>query len=161
MSKFEILKLMAFASLFAVMTFILVVVFVGNRRAAKYDERQELIRGRGDRYSFLVLIVGEVISALFMQTDFYTKHGIAVNFAIIMLSLTVMSVYDIVHGAYFAFNEEHVKANSWLYVVLGICLILGYIDDFNSALNIMGIYWLIIGAVSLFQLHRDKESDKD
>ena len=130
MSKFEILKLMAFASLFAVMTFILVVVFVGNRRAAKYDERQELIRGRGDRYGFLV-------------------------------SLTVMSVYDIVHGAYFAFNEEHVKANSWLYVVLGICLILGYIDDFNSALNIMGIYWLIIGVVSLFQLHRDKESDKD
>ena len=65
------------------------------------------------------------------------------------------------HGAYFAFNEEHVKANSWLYIVLGICLILGYIDDFNSALNIMGIYWLIIGAVSLFQLHRDKESDKD
>ena len=50
MSKFEILKLMAFVSLFAVMTFILVVVFVGNRRAAKYDERQELIRGRGDRY---------------------------------------------------------------------------------------------------------------
>ena len=115
----------------------------------------------GVRYGFLVLIVGEVISALFMQTDFYTKHGIAVNFAIIMLSLTVMSVYDIVHGAYFAFNEEHVKANSWLYIVLGICLILGYIDDFNSALNIMGIYWLIIGAVSLFQLHRDKESDKD
>lgn len=35
MSKFEILKLMAFASLFAVMTFILVVVFVENRRAAK------------------------------------------------------------------------------------------------------------------------------
>lgn len=66
MSKFEILKLMAFVSLFAVMTFILVVVFVGNRRAAKYDERQELIRGRGDRYGFLVLIVGEVISALFM-----------------------------------------------------------------------------------------------
>lgn len=44
---------------------------------------------------------------------------------------------------------------------MGICFILGYVNDFNSAMTIMGIYWLIIGAVSLFQLHRDKESDKE
>lgn len=153
------LKFMAFASLFAVMAFILVVTFAGNYRAAKYDERQELIRARGDRYGFLVLIVGEVLSVFFMQTDFYAQHGIAVNFSIIMLALAVMSVYDILHGAYFAFNEEHIKANSWVDIAIGVCLILGYLNDFNSAMTIMGIYWLIVGTVSLFQLHRDKESD--
>lgn len=154
------LKFMAFASLFAVMVFILVVAFLGNRRAAKYDERQKLIRGRGDRYGFLVLIVGEVISLFFMQTDFYVEHGVTVNVAIIMLSLAVMSVYDILHGAYFAFNEEHIKSSSWVDIVLGICLILGYINDYNSAMTIMGIYWIIVGAISLFQFHREKESDK-
>lgn len=155
------LKFMAFASLFAVMTFILVVAFLGNRRAAKYDERQEVIRGRGDRYGFLVLIVSEVISVFFMQTDFYVEHGVTINVAIVMLSLTVMSVYDILHGAYFAFDEEHIKINSWVDIVIGFCLIIGYLDDYNDSMTIMGIYWLIIGAVSLFQLHRDKESDKE
>lgn len=96
-----------------------------------------------------------------MQTDFYVEHGVTINVAIVMLSLTVMSVYDILHGAYFAFDEEHIKTNSWVDIVIGFCLIIGYLDDYNDAMTIMGIYWLIIGAVSLFQLHRDKESDKE
>lgn len=96
-----------------------------------------------------------------MKNPFFMRYGITINFSIIMLSLAVMSVYDILHGAYFAINEKNIKSNSWLDIVMGICFIQGYVNDFNSAMTIMGIYWLIIGAVSLFQLHRDKESDKE
>lgn len=37
-----------------------------------------------------------------MKNTFFIKYGVTINFSIIMLSLTVMSVYDILHGAYFA-----------------------------------------------------------
>ena len=54
--------------------------------------------------------------------------------------------------------RDSIKANSRVDIAIGVCLILGYLNDFNSAMTIMEIYWLIVGTVSLFQLHRDKES---
>ena len=154
---------MAIGVLVGVIIFILVVTF-GSQKSIKhrYDERQKLIRGQGAKWGLIVLVLGEIMVTFFMRDDFFMKYGVTINFSIIMLALIVMSVYDILHGAYFAINEKHIKSNSWLDIVMGICFILGYFfNDFNSAMTIMGIYWLIIGAVSLFQLHRDKESDKD
>lgn len=48
------------------------------------------------------LVFSEVIVTFFMKNTFFIKYGVTINFSIIMLSLTVMSVYDILHGAYFA-----------------------------------------------------------
>ncbi|WP_195922356.1 hypothetical protein [Lactobacillus crispatus] len=156
------LEFFAIGIFIGVIIFILVVTFGSQKKYEhKYDERQKLVRGQGAKWGFIVLVFSEIIVTFFMKNPFFMRYGITINFSIIMLSLAVMSVYDILHGAYFAINEKNIKSNSWLDIVMGICFILGYVNDFNSAMTIMGIYWLIIGAVSLFQLHRDKESDKE
>lgn len=155
------LKFFAIGIFIGVIVFILLVTFGSQKKNEyKYDERQKLIRGQGAKWGFIVLVFSEIIVTFFVKNPFFMRCGITINFSIIMLSLAVMSVYDILHGAYFAINEKNIKSSSWLDIVMGICFILGYVNDFNSAMTIMGIYWLIIGVVSLFQLHRDRESDK-
>lgn len=154
------LNLFAIGILVGIIVYILMVAFGNQRIKHKYDERQKLVRGQAAKWGLIVLVLGEIMVTFFMRDAFFMKYGVTINFAIIMLSLTVMGAYDILNGAYFALNEKHLKSNSWLDVILGIGLILGYINDAKNIMTILGVFLLIIGALSLFMLHRDKESDK-
>lgn len=154
------LNLFAIGILVGIIVYVLMVTFGNQKIKHKYDERQKLVRGQGAKWGLIVLVLGEIVVTFFMRDAFFMKYGVTINFAIIMLSLTVVAAYDILNGAYFALNEKRIKSNSWLDVILGICLILGYINDANNVMSILGAFLLIVGALSLFMLHRDKESDK-
>ncbi|MDH5101196.1 hypothetical protein OQI87_08950 [Lactobacillus kefiranofaciens] len=154
------INLFAIGILVGIIVYILMVAFGSQKRKHKYDERQKIIRAQGIKWGFIVLVCGELVVTCFIKNNFFVKYSITINFAVIMLSLTVLAVYDILHGAYFAFNEKHIKSDSWLDFVLGICFILGYSNDANNVLSILGVFWLVIGVLSLFMLHRGKESDR-
>jgi len=74
---------------------------------AKYDERQELIRGRAFKAAFWVLIAYLCLNGLLqVGTGLEWADLMTSSFIGICLSLTVFVVICIMNDAYFAFNQK-------------------------------------------------------
>ena len=91
-----------------------------GRRRPRYDERQELIRGRGYQYAFYTVICAMMVYALAKQVfgwDF--ADSMTETFAAVLLGIAVYAGYAVWHEAYFALNEKR-KSYVWLFVVIGV-----------------------------------------
>ena len=87
---------------------LLCMITKGNHlQSAKYDERQEMERGRGFRYAFaasMIFIGGTLICTMMHLISFYTENtliGIG-----LLIGITVYSSYCVLHEAYFALNQK-------------------------------------------------------
>lgn len=87
-----------------------VVMFIFNRKAhtdgarkPKFDERQELIRGRGYKYAFFTLLVYLVAYGAIGYAWFAPLAG---AFLGVVIGVAVYAGYTIWHDAYFALNEK-------------------------------------------------------
>lgn len=104
-----------------------ILFFVGKRlhtdgsRKPKYDERQELLRGRGYKIAFFVTLVYLVIYGLLLQKVFAPLPG---AFLGIVLGVTVYASYTIWKDAYFALNEKR-RGYMLLFAVIALINILG------------------------------------
>lgn len=96
----------------------------------KFDERQEMARGRAFKYGFFTLMICNVVYALLDESfSVLPVTGSAASGIIIVIGAGVMISYSIWQDAYFSLNENRKR----LMVVFGI---LGLV---NLALGIFGI----------------------
>lgn len=72
-------------------------------RKPKFDERQELVRGRGYKYAFFTLLVYLVVYGMIGYSWFAPLAG---AFLGIVIGIAVYAGYTIWHDAYFALNEK-------------------------------------------------------
>ena len=90
------------------MVILLALMTKGKRmESPKYDERQELERGRGYRHAFFVMLL--YMFALLFVYNFFARSildlTILLGFGLI-LGIAVYAIYCIWHEAYFALNQK-------------------------------------------------------
>ena len=72
-------------------------------RKPKFDERQELVRGRGYKYAFFCLLAYLVV---YGAAGYLVMEPVAGAFLGIMVGVAVYAGYTIWNDAYFAMNEK-------------------------------------------------------
>jgi hypothetical protein len=108
----------------------------GKIDKCKYDERQELIRGRGYKYSFFINMVLMVMYFALTQavssTDtFLEKYSSIILYSIIAIDATVHIVYCIWKDAYFPINKQPVKT-LFLFILVALFNLLAFILNDKS-----------------------------
>lgn len=92
-----------------IVVFVLLMLVVNKNRSVKteYDERQELLRGKGFKYGFFAgLIYVVVLMLLDMMEIAIPATQEVIYFSIIFVAATVMTSYCILTGAYFGINND-------------------------------------------------------
>ncbi|MBQ3923919.1 MAG: hypothetical protein II696_00185 [Firmicutes bacterium] len=129
----------AYAAGFAVgIIFVFAVFFImwkwkGVNLSGKYDERQELIRGRGYKYGFFAVLA---LVAVYMIVDSMGLgpaipfENSAILFAILIVGVVVYAVYCIRNDAYFG-----IGMNKKSYYILIIFVIV--INGIAAVMNLM------------------------
>ena len=168
-----------FAALFSILTAICVAVILlaafskGKQlQSPRYDERQELERGRGFRYGFFTLLISIGCVLCFDWTGVIPEHNQTVFYATcIFMGLLVYASYCIWHESYFALNQ---KTNAVLvfFTLIGlfnIALGISSIVDGSLVQNGIfetrflnlecGVLFLILMVVLLVKRARDKKKD--
>ena len=107
----------------------------------KYDERQELVRGRGFKYGFFTLLVYE----LFYMMYGYLLEGIVIREVIIIfgmaLSVLVYVSYAILKDGYIAMNENPRRVEI-------VFLIVGAVNIFVVVMSIAEGHFFENGVIS-------------
>lgn len=86
---------------------LLTVTKKGDSLRCKYDERQELAKGRGFKYAFFTMLICNFIVFLLNLIEMLPFADISIWIAIIcMASISVYVCYCIWNDAYFALNEN-------------------------------------------------------
>lgn len=79
----------------------------GNRGKCQYDERQEIVRGRGFKYGFFTIMICNIVIGLLMRGDaLKTETWMLFLFAATLLAILVHVCYCIWNDGYFALNEK-------------------------------------------------------
>lgn len=146
---------------------IAIVIFGSNTKRKNYDERQELIRGRGYKYGFIAMIIGSLVILYLDLYDVKVSTYVAVLIPL-YAGVFVISIYDIINHAYFGTNEKHQLSIGVIFLIFGV--LDGYLTwqswivNKNLMGNITSIllssYFLVIGIVILcvkFWDGRDKD----
>lgn len=146
---------------------IAIVIFESKTKRKNYDERQELIRGRGYKYGFIAAVIASLVM---LYLDLYNIK-ISTNVTILVplyAGIFVISIYDIINHAYFGTNEKRQLSVGIIFLIIGV--LDGYLTwqswivNKNLMENIPSIllsgYFLIVGIVILcvkFWDGRDKD----
>ena len=140
----------------------------------QYDERQEMIQGRGYKYSFYTMLFMEIIvmllemSGIELPIENYLVHTIA-----ILIGALVLCVHNIWNGVYWGLNNNR-KSYAIIFalaVVLNIIPLAAAIANdslsghgINSIplLNVIVLVWMaIIGVVALAKKCVDGKSSEE
>lgn len=145
--------------------FLFLMKFGGKK--ANYDERQELIRGKGFKYGFLTMMLADGILAVAMR-----KIQLAPQWLIltpIFAGLWIFSIYVLWNSAYFAINQKRRKYLGWLFLLYGLLDGAQSITDLITAsgslrvwnpdvgLLMLAIYCVSIGGLIIYCIHRDQD----
>lgn len=88
---------------------------------AKFDERQEIVRGKAFKCAYFTLLVYQVLDAFVLaRIDILPMEDSLVIATGIFVSVLVFAVYSIWNEGYFSLNEEPKKV---LWIFAFICLI--------------------------------------
>lgn len=114
----------------------------GGKEPAKYDERQEAIRGIVFKKAFYTLVIYNIAYGVFdMATGIVWCDRFTGVFIGICLALTVFAVCSIMSGAYFRIDE---KPTVWVSVIAVVSLINAII----SIIRIVNGEFIIDGMLS-------------
>lgn len=84
----------------------------------RYDERQELARGRGYKYAFFTILVYEALYGVLRSAFGWSLlDDLTGSFVGIFAGIAVYACYAIWHDAYFALNEKR-RYYIWLFAVI-------------------------------------------
>ena len=91
---------------FCFVAIILTLAIKGDEKV-RYDERQEMIRGRGFKYAFLGIIAYNIIVYILdlMQIDLHMSIGLSA-LASSLVGITIYAIYCIWNDGYFALNHR-------------------------------------------------------
>ncbi len=120
-----------FVGLVFVLVFAL-IVFLRKKSTTgceHYDERQQLIRGKGYKISFMTVLILNIIYAMF----FYgmTKSIISPQLAIMTISFVGILIYTV----YCIFNDAYMQVGQsigkWVWIIVFVILSNGYVAFTN------------------------------
>lgn len=145
----------------------------GGKEPAKYDERQEAIRGIVFKKAFYTLVIYNIAYGVFdMATGIVWCDRFTGVFIGICLALTVFAVCSIMSGAYFRIDE---KPTVWVSVIAVVSLINAIISiirivngefiidgmlSYNSVNLIVALMFLAALIAMAVKRARDKRSEE-
>ena len=93
---------------------------IDNDINTKYDERQQIVRGKGYKYSFwtMVFLIAGVIVLDVCGIDLPLQNSV-LYFLIILISIMVHTSYCIFNDGYFGINNNP-KQYYWFFVFIGL-----------------------------------------
>lgn len=98
----------------------------------KYDERQQLVRGKCFEYGFFSMIICLVALMIIKAGDIYVPvHDAVLVFFVVMVGVIVNVTYAIMHDAYFGLNT---RFNSYL-VVLAVAMVINVVSTIIYAVS--------------------------
>lgn len=112
-----------------ILALVVSVIVKKNISPAKYDERQELVRGRAFKYAFWVLASYLCLNGLLqVGTGIEWADLMTSSFIGICLSMTVFVIACIMNDAYFAFNQKPKLYLILFGVLIAVNLTIGIIN---------------------------------
>ena len=114
---------LAFGIVFALVLFIVIWKFIKKTgMKGNFDERQELVRGRGYKYAFFVVIILLTIELLaegFNAFDILPLTRMLTLFFILLVGVMVYAIYCIRNDSYFGVGTDArtYKAVMWIVIV--------------------------------------------
>lgn len=159
-------KMNIFSIIFIALLIIFFILTLKQSKKSNYDERQELIRGRGYKYGFLTILS---LDAIFLILNGQVKVSSLLMIMIpLFAGVWVFSMYTIWNSAYFALDQNKVKLFSWIFVIVGVMncikgiegLIKKTLMDSNMYYLLVGIFLFSIGVMLIYCFHRD-QNDRD
>lgn len=144
--------------------FTFVLLATANKRhrleSPRYDERQELERGRGFRYAFYVFLIGYGLLTCVDFLELVSSPDAAfLHACCYFLAITVYVIYCICHESYFALNEKP-KAVMILFSFVGVFNLLismqgDLIKDGHFTFNVLNVLcflmFFVLAIVTLFK----------
>lgn len=140
----------------------------------KYDERQELVRGRGYRYAFFTMIICEAVF-IFFNEDARLERYITSSlemFIAFCVGVAVYASYCIWHEGYFGLNSNPGRA-LMSFILLGVMnIVLGIIAwndgrcfedgalSFQFSNTVVGILALWVSIMVALKWMRDRKEDE-
>ncbi len=145
-----------------------------NKIKAKYDERQEAIKGRGYKYSFYTLLFLEALLMILKMSELTIPvEDYLVHLGVILIGALVLCLHSIWNGVYWGLNNNHKR----YYIIFAIAAVLNLIpviaafannsitpEGFDSipVMNLMVIVWLaVIGIVALIKKLLDSKENAE
>lgn len=127
-----------FGIVFGVAIGILLVIILltltknGDKVKCQFDERQELVRGRGFKYGFFTIMISNTVLLILQVLEVSLFSNTEVTMLIsIVLGVSVFASYCIWHDGYFALNENRRK----LIVVFGVCGLMNIVISIANIWN--------------------------
>lgn len=139
----------------------------------RYDERQELVRGRGYKYAFFTLILYNVLFAIIDSVSEKRFMDSSIEMFIgVCISIMVYVSYCIWNEGYFSLNQRPKRILA-LFIIIGaynIILSIGklregmYIKDgkltFSASNFICGILMLVLAVVASVKMISNKKEEE-
>lgn len=154
----------------ALAIFTVAVIKKGDGVKSEYDERQELIRGRGFKYGFFTILIANYIYYMLWMAE--SIRFLSPDIALVittLLGVCVSACYCIWYDGYFALNEKKgcfiviAVVGGMINMVLGVWSFASGVAIYNGqltfrSLNLFcGIMILIIGGVMLLKKIRKED----
>jgi len=99
----------------SVIMFIIIVTGIAvffirrNTDKCKYDERQEIVRGRGFKYGFIAMCIANTIAVLFTGSDPIMMSCEFASLLSMFVGLTIYMIYTVWNDAYISVNQNPKK----------------------------------------------------
>ena len=106
-----------------------------NEIKTKYDERQQMVRGKGYKYSFWTMVALIVLCIVFeaCEIDLPMQHSV-LYFLIILISIMVHTTYCVFNDGYFGINNKP-KQYYLSFVLIGLSnVIIGILNSIDGRL---------------------------
>lgn len=157
----------SFAIGFIVGVVVFLILLLKTGKKGKFDERQELIRGRGFKYGFGAMCLVDAL--LLMVVRMVRLSPQLLLLVSLFTGLWVFSIYALWNSAYFALNQQKVKRLSWLFLFFGILYTVQSVTDptikrlhlrsWDPAIGILmlAVYFLTVGGLMVYCSYRDQE----
>ncbi|WP_295745523.1 hypothetical protein [uncultured Limosilactobacillus sp.] len=145
---------------------VFILVLLATSKKGQFDERQELIRGRGFKYGFWAICLVDALLLLVVR-KFVLSPQLLLLLSL-FAGLWVFSLYALWDSAYFAMNQKKIKQLSWLFLFLGVLYTVQSITDpelrhislrsWNGSIGIliMAVYFLTVGGLMVYCVYRDQ-----
>ena len=144
----------------------------GKSLKSKYDERQEIIRGRGFKYGFYTMMGCNMLYAT-VEIGFgkLPVENTLVLFLIALLGVCVYAWYCILHDGYFALNDKPKAFITCMFIIAIINIVIGVMEiyakglfrdgmlSYNSMNFMCGIFILLTDMVMIIKKVRDRKEE--
>ncbi|MBP2057567.1 putative membrane protein [Lactobacillus colini] len=142
------------------------VVMILIKKKGNFDERQEIIRGRGYKYGFITTDLLALAILYINITSYKISTVIAISLSII-IGAVVTSIYDIFNHAYFRVSDKRGTSMGAVFLLMGVCYAYITLQDWTSAYwdsNVIAIavsiYFILVGITILFVKIKDRRDDE-